>query len=178
MNEVCIMKRLLLSLVLVVMAAFLFGCSFDMLLEEDKTADQTIEELTEVDHFRPGALVHILEGELNRQGQAVGFHYEGLPSRKGEVMEGTETEPDENGIYEAEVVVEDIEKQSNAGKSTFFPEDWYAQDVVDAINEAYDAREYVNGNTYAGITEEGIVVHMYLDDQEKIISAFPVYEGA
>ncbi len=134
-----------------------------------------MDELTDVSYFRSGALAHILEGELNRKGQAVGFHYEGFPTAKGEVVEGTKTDTDEHGVYEAKVVVEEVAKQSNGGRSSFFPEDWTAQDVVDAINEAYETKELLTGNTYAGITEEGIVVHMYLDDQEKIISAFPVY---
>jgi len=156
----------------------LFGCSFDILEDEETHSDQSIDELEDIENFRPHALEHILEGELNKQGQAVGFHYEGLASSKGEIVKGTATPPDENGVYEAEVMVEEVEKQSNHGTSTFYPKEWHAQDVVDAINEAYDSKEYIQGNTYAGMTEEGIVIQMYLDDENKIISAFPVYEGA
>lgn len=171
------MKQFLLSVFLVLMAGLLFGCSFDMLQDTEKRTNQTISDLEDVEYFRPGALEHILEGELNRHGQAVGYHYEGLASSKGEVIPGTETAADENGVYEAEVVVEDIEKQSNNGKSTFFPKGWNVQDVVAAINEAYDTKELLTGNTYAGLSEDGIVIHMYLDDKDKIISAFPLYEG-
>ena len=49
------------------------------------------------------------------------------------------------------------------------------QNVIDAINESYDARTYINGNTYEGITSDGLVIRMYLDQQDKIISAFLVY---
>lgn len=50
------------------------------------------------------------------------------------------------------------------------------KNVVDAINEAYNERVHIAGNTYEGLTSKGIVIHMYLDDQDKIITAFPIYE--
>lgn len=135
----------------------------------------SIEELENTDYFRDSALVHILEGELNRKGQAVGFHYDQLPTKNGEIIEGTETKENDLGIYEAKVVIDDVEKSSNSGKSTFFPDDWDTQDVIETINEAYDEKSFINGNTYEGIANNGVVVRMYLDNNEKIISAFPVY---
>ena len=33
------------------------------------------------------------------------------------------------------------------------------------------------GNIYEGESESGIVIQMFLDSNEKIISAFPIYEG-
>lgn len=143
--------------------------------ENYTTEDISIEDLEDTDVFKNGALEHILEGELNRKGNAVGFHYDGLASKKGKVVEGTETEPNEHGVYEAKVEVSDVAKTSNSGKSTFFPKEWTAQDVVDAINEAYEHSSFITGNTYEGLTDEGIVVRMYLDNNEQIISAFPVY---
>lgn len=171
------MKKFGMYFVLLILFLLVSACSLDDILFEGDSNDnpQTLEELSEVEDFKPGAIAHIIEGELNRKGQAVGFHYEGFPSGKGEVVDGTETEVDEHGVYEAKVIVEGVAKQSNGGRSSFFPEDWTAQDVIDAINEAYGEREWLTGNTYAGMTEEGIVVHMYLDNQDKIISAFPVY---
>lgn len=133
-----------------------------------------IAELIETENFKQGALEHILEGELNRKGDAVGFHYEGLPTAKGSVIEGTRTNPDKYGVYEAEVEVEGKKKRGNQGISSFFPLHWTAQDVVDAINEAYETKQFVTGNTYEGLTEEGVTIHMYLDQNDKIISAFPV----
>lgn len=134
-----------------------------------------INELRDTDNFRSGALEHILEGELNRKGNAVGFHYDHLPSKKGEILEGTKTKENKEGVYEAEVSVENVDKESNRGRSTFFPDDWDSQDVVDAINEVYDIRTFISGNTYEGLTSEGVLIQMYLDDQERIISAFPIY---
>lgn len=134
-----------------------------------------IDELKDTDHFRKGALEHILEGELNGRGQAVGFHYDGLPTKKGKVIQGTETKPNAHGVYEAKVEVSGVAKTSNGGKSTFFPKEWDAQEVVDVINEAYETRMLKTGNTYEGLTTDGQIVRMYLDQDEKIISAFPVW---
>lgn len=173
------LKRLLI----ISMSLFmLVGCGIlDDILDigdentEQGLSDITIDELEDTDYFRKGALEHILEGELNGRGQAVGFHYDGLPTQKGEIISGTETDPNEHGVYEAKVEVSGVAKTSNGGKSTFFPVEWHAQEVVDAINEAYEAKSFKTGNTYEGLTAEGQIIQMYIDQNEKIISAFPVY---
>ncbi|MBO1003635.1 EndoU domain-containing protein [Pseudogracilibacillus auburnensis] len=158
----------------------LFGCDLEEGIENESTVIEinevtAITDLEHTEYFRNLALEHILEGEINKKGAAVGFHYDRLPTKKGEVIEGTETKPNELGVYEAEVVVNHVEKTSNGGKSTFFPKDWDTQQVVDAINEAYESKEFISGNTYEGLTKEGMVIRMYVDEQEKIISAFPIY---
>ncbi|MBM7601573.1 hypothetical protein JOC34_004001 [Virgibacillus halotolerans] len=148
-------------------------------IDESRNAETSkitsISDLTDTDHFRNGALEHILEGEINRHGDAVGFHYDGLPSKQGKVIQGTETKPNEFGVYEAKIEVNGTAKTSNGGKSTLFPEDWNAQQVVDAINESFNEKTLVSGNTYEGLTSDGMVIRMYLDEQDRIISAFPVY---
>lgn len=182
------MFRMFKGLFLIVFSlVFLIGCDFvddvlDVLSEETETADSgvqgevtALEDLKNTDYFLENALAHILEGELNRKGNAVGFHHDRLPTKLGQVIEGTETEPNEFGVYEAKVRVDGVDKTSNRGKSTFFPLKWDTQDVVDAINEAFDSRELLTGNTYAGLTEEGMEIHMYVTEQDKIISAFPIY---
>lgn len=166
-------------IVVLLLALFMTACDGFQLVTEPEDIDIDVEvieldEVVNIENFRPGALEHILEGEINRKGDAVGFHYEGLPSAKGTVIDGTRTDPDKYGVYEAEIEVEGVKKSGNRGISSFFPLHWNTQEVVDAINEAYDNREYVTGNTYEGITEEGVIIHMYLDNQDKIISAFPV----
>src|SRR5690625_3845570 len=131
----------------------LASCSFkdNILLETHSDNEVTLmSELKRTDYFRPGALEHILEGELNRKGQAVGFHYDQLPTKKGEIIDGTKTNPNDYGVYEAKITVEGVEKTSNRGISSFFPDTWDTQDVVDAINEAYEMKQFISGNTYEG----------------------------
>ena len=137
---------------------------------------KSIVDLKNTDNFREGALEHILEGEINKRGKAVGFHYEGFPTTKGSIIEDTKSITDDLGIYTGNVEVNGIVKTSNGGKSTFFLENWTAQEVVDAINEAFANKEFVQGtrNTYRGKTISRLKIEMYIDEAtNKIISAFP-----
>ena len=67
----------------------LVGCSIDEILNLTETPSSEtanneitpIEELTHTENFKSHALAHILEGEINRKGQAVGFHYNQLRRR-------------------------------------------------------------------------------------------------
>src|SRR5699024_11077595 len=178
-QKVNVMKKKFVSILLTVFMILLFvGCDLDGLdsHNNNETFEVTdINDLDQIEYFRSGALEHILEGELNKSGQAVGYHYDQLPTKKGEIIEGTETKPNEFGVYEAEVIVSDVKKNSNGGKSTFFPDEWDSQDVINAINEAYQSKKFINGNTFEGLTSDGVVIRMYLDNKEKIISAFPVH---
>ena len=156
------------------------GCNFDTEVSEKLSKNRyvkSIADLKNTENFREGALEHILEGEINRRGKAVGFHYEGFPTTKGSIIEGTKSVPDNLGIYTGKVKVNGIEKISNGGQSTFFPENWTAQEVVDAINEAFANKEFVQGtrNTFIGELSNGMQIEMYIDNAiNKIISAFPV----
>ena len=94
----------------------------------------------------------------------------------GNIIEGTKGPAlSDAGIYEAKVEVNGIPKKANGGYSTFFPDHMSPQEVVDAINEAYETRVFdANArNTYEGISKNGIKITMYLDSEQKIISAFP-----
>lgn len=171
------MKKLLaISAILFLFAA----CAGIEPMNQDASVEQTdvtlISELQNTENFQRDALEHILEGELNKKGHAVGFHYDKLPTKKGEIIKGTKTVPNELGVYEAKVVVSGVEKTSNRGYSTFFPDNWDTQEVVDAINNAYENKVFISGNTYEGLTSDGMIIRMYLNQEDKIISAFPIYE--
>ena len=68
-----------------------------------------------------------------------------------------------------------IPKTANGGFSTFYSKDLSPQQVVDAINEAYSNCELKIGtrNTYQEITKNGMKIDMFLNQNGKIISAFP-----
>src|SRR5699024_9750822 len=134
-----IIRRGLQAILFMMLAFILAGCTvLDFVEEEFLSASQggavtPLEQLERTDVFRSGALEHILEGELNHRGEAVGFHYNRLPTRKGQIITGSKTTPNEFGVYEAKVLVQEVEKTSNRGMSTFFPDEWDTQDVIDAI---------------------------------------------
>jgi len=146
-------------------------------LEKTIYTQEDLDSIEKLDNFRTSAVDHIFNGEINGRGQATGYHYEGIEGSPGKTVEGTKTEPDENGVYTAQVEVGDVPKAGNGGTSSFYPEDMSPQEVIDAINEAYDNRVNLRGNTYIGESDGGLEIEMYLDSDDKIISAFPIYEG-
>ena len=122
-------------------------------------------------------LEHVFHGELNKGKKAVGFHYEGVENmqavNKTRVNKVTR-QPDARGIYEAEVQVNGKVKKL---PSTFFPKNWTKNEVVNAINDAYHSKKLVPGksNLYEGISKDGMTIRMYLNPDNTVITAFPVY---
>jgi len=135
----------------------------------------SMRSIVNTENFQTGALEHIFEGQINREGEAVGFHYEGFPTAKGEIIAGTKTSPNRYGAYEGRVRVNGISKTSNSGKSTFYPSSWTPQVVVSEINQAYNNKRNTSGNTYIGKATNGMQIMMYISSNGKIISAFPIY---
>lgn len=144
--------------------------------KQSATTITSVEDLVNTENFADHALEHIFYGQINAQGNATGYHHESFPDAAGTVIEDTRTQEDSNGVYEGKVVVSGVNKSANKGYSSFFPQDWTAQQVVDAINEAYEGRALVSGNTWSGYAN-GIEINMYLANDKRIISAFPIYEG-
>ena len=91
------------------------------------------------------------------------------------MVEGTASKPNKFGVYNAQVRVNSILKNSNGGRTTFFNQKLSPQEVIDTINDAYSNCQLVPGtrNTYIGIAENGMQIQMYLDTERKIKSAFP-----
>jgi Bacterial EndoU nuclease len=114
------------------------------MIQDEGGSSSRYEKLKNIEHFRPGALKHIFEGELNA-GLASGYHYEGLPNTPGRIVPGTESFPNKYGVYRGKITVYGVRKPTNGGESTFFPESMSPQDIVDSINEAYGRRHFLWG---------------------------------
>ncbi len=56
-----------------------------------------------------------------------------------------------------------------------FPKDWTSQQVVDAIQEAYKKKEYKDKGNYIGTLSNGMKIEMFIENNGKILSAFPKY---
>lgn len=135
-----------------------------------------LANLKHTENFTENSLSHIFEGDINRRGQAGGYHYDMVEGTSGKIIEGTKGPAlNDAGVYEAKVEVNGTLKKANGGNSTFFPDHMSPQEVVDTINEAYEARVFDTNsrNIYEGISKNGMKITMYLDSNEKIISAFP-----
>lgn len=145
--------------------------------EETSYTMADIEQLKNTGNFAKHTLEHIFDGTINGKGKATGYHYTKVTDSKGKIIDGTRSDVDENGVFTGKVEVSGIKKN---GFSSFFPESWTPQQVVDAINTAYDdARANPNnpkGSLWIGYCDD-LEIDMYLDSSKKITTAFPVYEG-
>ena len=136
-----------------------------------------IKKLKNTEHFAKNTLEHIFDGTINSKGKATGYHYSMVTDSKGEIISGTESDKDGHGVFTAKVKVNGVKKN---GFSSFYPEDWTPQQVVDAINEAYDDamsdKSNPHGSLWIGYSGD-LEIDMYLDNSKRITTAFPVYEG-
>lgn len=135
-----------------------------------------LANLKHTENLTEKSLIHIFEGDINRKGRAGGYHYDMVEGTSGSIIEGTKSPVlNDAGVYEAKVKVNETLKKANGGKSTFFPDHMSPQEIVDAINEAYETRVFDTNsrNKYEGISKNGMKITMYLDSEKKIISAFP-----
>ena len=134
---------------------------------------QALDELKHTDYFLESAITHIFLGEINKKGQATGYHYDPIKDSPGTIVEGTKSKENDDGVYQAQIEVNHVLKSGNKGYSTFYPDRYSPQEVVDMINEAYQNRQKVRGNTYRGSSGH-IVIEMYLTKHSKIITAYPL----
>ena len=141
---------------------------------ETSYGKSSLIELKNTDNFMDSTIEHIFEGNV-RRGKAGGYHYECIKDTAGNIVNGTEVLINDLGVYKAQVEVNGIPKSGNGGYSTFFPKEKSPQDVIDSINEAYINKVFVVGskNSYIGISNNGLEIEMYINNNGKIISAFP-----
>lgn len=132
-----------------------------------------LDRLKHTENFASkGAIKHILEGEVNKRGKAVGFHMENMPTKKGKIIENTRSEANDNGIYSAKVIIDGVPKMA---KSTFFPTNMTPQQIVNAINEAYINKKATSRDEFVGNTSYGFDIGMYFNDKGKITTAYPKF---
>ena len=148
--------------------------------KSDKKSSYTmsdIKKLKKTENFSRHGLEHIFDGTVNKKGKATGYHYSKVSDSSGRILDGTRSKKDENGVFTAKVEVDGVKKE---GFSSFYPEDWTPQDVVDAINTAYkDAlndKQNPRGSLWIGHAGK-LEIDMYLDDNRKILTAYPIHRG-
>lgn len=140
----------------------------------DVDKEKWLGSLKNTENFKQGSkengLNHIFDGEILKNGNANGFHYEGMPNSNGKVV-GNVDPPNKFGVYQANVEINGVLK---GPKSTFFPRDWTPQQVIDSVNEAFDNRVNIKNNKFIGKTSTGMKIEIILRN-DKIISAYPIY---
>ncbi|MBO5950310.1 MAG: EndoU domain-containing protein [Fibrobacteraceae bacterium] len=68
-----------------------------------------------------------------------------------------------------------VKKLSFKHCEIFLSQNWNPQQIINAINEAYENKIYVSGSKYKG-NSQGISIDMYLTPEGKIKSAYPIKE--
>ena len=137
-------------------------------VKASKAAIKDVDDLKALaknpDIYKNNRIEHIFFGS-----NGGGLHYNGLSGMNGEIKSIINPK-NKFGIYGAIVEVDGVEKYS-----TFFPDNWTPQQVLDAIDEAYHNCAYKSGNVYSYTFDSGMSVELFLDANRKIISAYPVY---
>lgn len=150
--------------------------------QSSKSGKQTytmadIKKLKNTEHFAKNTLEHIFDGTINSKGKATGYHYSMVTDSKGKIIDGTRSKTDEHGVFTGKVEVSGVKKN---GFSSFYPESWTPQQVVDAINTAYDDAlknpDNPQGELWIGYSGN-LEIDMYMNKNKQITTAYPVYEG-
>ena len=136
-----------------------------------------LANLKHTENFAQGAIEHIFDGTINKKGKATGYHYSMIEDSRGKIIPGTRSDKDKRGVFTAKVEVSGEKKN---GFSSFYPEDWSPQEVVDSINTAYkDALsnpQNPRGKLWIGYDGD-LEIDMYLNDNDKIVTAYPIFDG-
>lgn len=145
-----------------------------------------LEALEHTELFESNLIKHIFNGEVKTTSagkgktrlEATGYHTEVIRNAEGRIIPGTKSELNEKGVYQGRVTVNGIRKHKMGGMSTFFPEHWSPQHIVNAINEAYTNKRLKTNtlNMYEGTSSEGIRIRMRVNANGKIVNVYPLME--
>jgi Bacterial EndoU nuclease len=117
---------------------------------------------------------HILEGNINRNGEATGYHH--APSSKDKTTKvlNITNEPNNCGVYKAKVQVKGKIKKA---LSSMFPDKYSEQQILDIITNAYNegTKNNPTNSTFTAKADDCIKVFMVLDSGRKIITSYPIY---
>ena len=121
---------------------------------------------------------HVFEGEINRQGKAVGFHsrpggQDPATARLVKMKDG----PNRAGVYTAIIEVRDG-SQWKEKFSSFFPDSMSADQVTKAILNAYNKSSNNKKQPWRGPSGHGFDIQGYTLSKGDINTAFPVYQGS
>lgn len=125
----------------------------------------------------PINLAHIDYGEINRRGEAVGYHHRqnGVDPPEARVMRIVQP-PDASGIYRARVALRNpmtgawIDKKA---PSTFFPDAMSDDEVVEAILAAFQDGSRRGDGEFIGASGRGFAIEGWYQNG-RINAAYPL----
>jgi hypothetical protein len=125
----------------------------------------------------PINLVHIDFGEINRHGEAVGYHHRpnGVDPDSARVLQLVQP-PDAHGVYRARVAIRDPTTGAWVRKkapSTFFPDPMTDREVVDAVLAAFHKGQIRRDGQFAGPSGRGFGIEGWYQNG-RINAAYPL----
>lgn len=144
------------------------------LLLPDKTGSFKISKLPTLkntDDFRANAIPHSLAGELNKNGDAAGYHSRVIAGSNAEIK--VVSPPDKYGVYKANVKINGVPKKA---LSSMFPDTWSAQKIIDEVNYANKNKYLDEANKYIGKASNGMKIEVVIK-KGKIDDFWPIYKG-
>lgn len=120
-------------------------------------------------------LHHVFEGEINRKGKPTGFHSRpgGIDPAGAKIIR-IKDGPNSKGVYTATIAVQDG-GQWKEKFSSFFPDNMSADEVMQAIINAYNKSSNKNKQPWQGPSGYGFTIQGYTTNRGGINTAFPVY---
>ncbi|HEY8400614.1 MAG TPA: EndoU domain-containing protein [Cytophagaceae bacterium] len=133
----------------------------------------------EVKSLTAQAEKHILEGEINARGKAVGAHHiTAVNSGNARIIQVLK-KPNKQKVYEVQLEIYDFKKDQwvrKENKSSFFPDDWSREQVKEEIINAFNSKsKIVKGNKWEAISPSGIKIAGYINERGEITTAYPLY---
>jgi hypothetical protein len=118
--------------------------------------------------------MHISIGELNKDGDPVGYHWKG--DTKNAVLEGFDAKSPlgKCGVYTQKVRHKLHKSKVKGQESTFFPDEWTAQEVKEALLSASHQKVAGYGEVSKPVKAVGLKI-VFMGDGS---TAFPMYEAA
>lgn len=125
----------------------------------------------------PINFAHIEKGEINRRGEAVGYHHRanGIDPPDAKVLRIVQP-PDPNGVYRARVALRDpmsgewIDKRA---ASTFFPDAMSDDAVIAAVLAAYHDGRMRRDGEFIGDSGHGFMIEGWYY-AGRIVAAYPL----
>ena len=129
------------------------------------------------------ATEHILDGEINPHGKAVGFHHRpGGSDPPTSHLDQVTGGPNASGIYVGKVQVFDPAKNiwvQKKAKSSFYPDNMSPAEIEQAIQTSYEDAvakgEVLPNGKFEGESGKGFSIGGYAKDG-KIATAYPIFE--
>lgn len=122
---------------------------------------------------------HILDGEINKRGKAVGGHYAKSKNLKVVRYIG---DVDKNGVFRAKIAIWDKNNNKWVNKqatTSFFPKEWSSQKIKQQVKFSLNnANEFNQSNLkWQGKSESGIDIHGWYKQNGDVATAYPIYKN-